>query len=289
MKPEFYGPFAYTSIRNRPRIKWPNGARLALCVIPCLEHFALDQPMPEGTRKVPDIPTWSKRDYGNRVGVFRIFDALDRHSIRATAAINSDLCDAHPEIMEEVAKREWGVIAHGESNSRFLNGMEPAEEQRAIHDALAKIESATGTRPRGWMGPGMQQTANTMEYLVAEGIEYVADWLNDDQPYMIGVGNEKLVALPYGGETHDKGVFMRLFFTPAQYQQMITDHFDVLYREGADSGRVMALQLHPYVIGVPHRIQALERALEHICSHDDVWFATGDEIVDHYLNSGATF
>jgi peptidoglycan/xylan/chitin deacetylase (PgdA/CDA1 family) len=175
MKPSRYGPFPYSPIINRPPLRWPNGAQLALWVIPNIEFFALNEKVPAAaggsSAPVPDVPTWSSRDYGNRVGVFRLMEALDRHGIRATVALNSELCAEHPQIIEEGNKRQWEWMGHCESNTRRLNEAPPGDEPRIIKNALATIERATGRRPRGWLGSGLQETWDTLDLLAALGRE----------------------------------------------------------------------------------------------------------------------
>ena len=287
MKRGAYGPFPYSPIIHRPRLTWPNGANVALWVIPNIEFFSLEEKVPAGSggtgAPIPDIPAWSARDYGNRVGVFRLMQVLDRYGIRATVALNADLCAQHPAIIEEGQKRSWEWMGHNESNTRRLNEAPPGEEQRIIHDALATIAQATGKRPLGWLGSGLQETWDTLDLLAAEGCEYVCDWTNDDQPYTMTLeGGRKLASIPYSHEINDKPVFERAHRTAAEFQEMICRQFDVLYREGAESGRVMAIAIHPYLTGVPHRIDAFDQALAYICRHDRVWKATGTEIARHF-------
>jgi allantoinase len=287
MKRGAYGPFPYSPIIHRPRLTWPSGANVALWVIPNIEFFSLEERVPAGSggtgTPVPDIPSWSARDYGNRVGVFRLMQVLERYGIRATVALNADLCAQHPAIIEEGQKRSWEWMGHNESNTRRLNEAPPGEEQRIIHDALATIAQATGKRPLGWLGSGLQETWDTLDLLAAEGCEYVCDWTNDDQPYTMTLeGGRKLVSIPYSHEINDKPVFERAHRTAAEFQEMICRQFDVLYREGAESGRVMAIAIHPYLTGVPHRIDAFDQALAYICRHDRVWKATGTEIARHF-------
>ncbi len=287
MKPGRYGPFPYSPIIHRPPLKWPNGAHVALWVIPNIEFFALDEKVPAGSGgtgvPVPDVPTWSSRDYGNRVGVFRLMEVLDRHGIRATVALNSELCSEHPAIIEEGNKLNWEWMGHCESNTRRLNAAGPGEEPRIIKNALGTIEHATGARPRGWLGSGLQETWDTLDLLAAEGCDYVCDWTNDDQPYLMSLeGGRTLVSVPYSHEINDKPAFEKFHRTAEQFRDMICRQFDVLYREGAQSGRVMAIALHPYLTGVPHRIGAFEEALEYISGHGQVWKTTGAEIAKHY-------
>jgi peptidoglycan/xylan/chitin deacetylase (PgdA/CDA1 family) len=287
MKPSRYGPFPYSPIINRPVLRWPNHAQLALWVIPNIEFFALNEKVPAASggtsAPVPDVPTWSSRDYGNRVGVFRLMEVLDRHGIRATVALNSELCTEHPKIIEEGNKRQWEWMGHCESNTRRLNEAPPGDEPRIIKNALATIERVTGQRPRGWLGSGLQETWDTLDLLAAERCDYVCDWTNDDQPYIMALdGGRTLVSVPYSHEINDKPAFERFHRTADEFREMICRQFDVLYREGAKSGRVMAIALHPYLTGVPHRIGALEAALEHISKHDRVWKTTGAEIARYF-------
>jgi peptidoglycan/xylan/chitin deacetylase (PgdA/CDA1 family) len=227
---------------------------------------------------------WSERDYGNRVGVFRIMDTLDKYGIRGTVALNSNLCAEHPRIMEEGAKRKWEWMGHNESNTRRLNEAGPGEEAQIVRNTFATIQKHTGTPVKGWLSSGLQETWDTLDHLVDNGCQYVADWCNDDQPYQMTLDDGRtIVAMPYTQQLNDKSAIERRLVSADGFRQMICDQFDVLYKEGAKSGRVMAIALHPYLIGVPHRIGAFDAALKYICKHKKVWKATGAEIADHYL------
>ena len=285
MKPADYGPFPYSPILDRPRLVWPDEARVALWVIPNIEFFSLEErPGGSGGGKVPDVPVWATRDYGNRVGVFRLMEVLDRYTIRGTVALNSDVCAAHTFIIAEGQKRHWEWMGHNETNTRRLNEAPPGEEARIIRDSLATIARATGTRPTGWLSSGLQQTWATLDLLAEAGVEYVCDWVNDDQPYLMALeGGRRLVSVPYSHDINDKPAFERMNLTAAGFQDMICRQFDTLYREGEESGRVMAIALHPYLTGAPHRIGALDGALDYICRHAGVWRTTGGEITRHYL------
>jgi allantoinase len=283
MKPSRTGPFPYSPIINRPKLLWPNGKRLAFWCIPNIETFALNERMPEGLSNIPNVFIWSRREYGNRVGVFRIMKVLARYGVRATVALNSEVCDAAPAVLEEGEKLDWEWMGHGESNTRRLSEAESPEQEHAlIERTLARIEKATGKRPVGWLGPGLQESWNTLDLLSASGIEYVGDWTIDDQPYVLETFPRKMVSIPYGHDMGDKTA-EQLAYPPETFTKMMIDTFNVLYRESAENGAVMPLSLHPYITGVPHRIDALDRGLEYICRHSDVWFATGSEIVAHYL------
>ncbi len=288
MNPQRTGPFPYSPIIHRPRLMWPKNARVALWVIPNIEVFALNESVLTGSGKIPDVPFYCIRDYGARVGVWRIIEVLERHGIRATVALNSDVCDAYPQIIEETTKLKWEFMGHNQSNTRRLNQIPAEEERRVIHDTLARIEEATGKKPAGWLSSGLQETWNTLDYLAEAGCRYVADWVNDDQPYVMNINGKALVSIPYSFEINDIAAFVKDHRTAEEFDQMIRRQFNVLYREGASSGRVMAIAVHPYLIGQAQRIDALTSSLDYICSHEGVWLATGSEIVDHYVASGVS-
>lgn len=289
MEPRAYGPFPYSPIIRRPRWTLPGNARVALWIIPNIEYFALDEQIPAaagGGGQTPDVATWAARDYGNRIGVFRQMKVLDKFGIRATVALNSDLCRHHPEILEEAAARNWELMGHNETNTRRLNSVPPDEEREVISNTLATIEKASGKRPTGWLGSGLQESWNTLEHLEAEGVEYVCDWVNDDQPYRMSLpGGKHILSVPYSTELNDKPAFEKKNRTADQFCDMICQQFDVLYEEGEENARVMAIALHPYITGVPHRIRALEKALGYVCNHDKVWRATGSEIAKAYADA----
>jgi allantoinase len=281
-----YGPFPYSPIIERPRLKLPNGARLALWVSPQIEFFPLDKPMPgealerpRGQEHTPMVREWAQRDYGNRVGIFRLMDVLGRHGIRGTAGLNSDVCKMHPQIVKKMVELNWEILAHCRRNTERLSEINPEDERALIDEVLDTITTLTGTRPRGWLGAGLTETWNTLGHLTDAGIEYTADWVNDDLPYVMTVNGKEIVSLPYTYELNDNAAIMRAKHTPGEFERMIKDQFDVLYEEG---DCVMAIGVHPHVSGMPHRIRALDRALTYIDSFPNVWKATGSEIVENF-------
>ncbi len=282
MKPQRTGPFPYIPIHQRPKLTWPGNARVALWVVPNIEFFPLDEEVPFGIGINPDVLGWSKRGYGGRVGTFRVMEVLARHGIRGTVALNSEVCDAYPQIVDETMKLGWEFMGHGESNARYVDAMTPEEERRVIFSTFDRIEKYTGTRPRGWLSPGVRMTWHTLDFFAEAGCDFFCDFINDDQPYLMDAGGKGMVSIPYSSEINDLSAFLQYNRTAEEFETMIRRQFDVLYREGEESGRVMAICLHPFLIGVPHRIDALDSALEYICGHEGLWRATGSEIVDHY-------
>jgi peptidoglycan/xylan/chitin deacetylase (PgdA/CDA1 family) len=294
MKPgSKYGPFKYRPIRDRPKFALPGGARVALWINPNVEFFALDDVMP-GTNNervarehapIPNVRNWSLRDYGNRVGVWRLMETMTRHGMRGTAALNSEVCNHHPEVIGEMVRLGWELMGHNETNALRLTEMKPEAERTSIMNALDTIEKASGQRPKGWLGAGLAETWHTLGHLSEGGVRYVCDWVNDDQPYTMDVGKPRMVSLPYTVQINDVPAYFDFKQSVPEFEEMIKRQFDTLYREGAGSGRVMAIAVHPFVTGQAHRIQALDNALKYICGHEGVWKATGWEIVQHYLAS----
>jgi allantoinase len=265
--------FPYQAIIDRPHVKWPDGARVAVWVIPNVEHFHI-----EIGDEAPDIRNHSRRDYGNRVGVWRIMEVLDKHDIRGTVALNAEVGRFYPRIMEEMTRRNWELMGHGLTNSSRLTGLAKEREAEVIAEAGAVIEQ-WGQKMRGWLGPGLTETWHTIELLRDHGVEYVCDWVNDDLPYRM---NNGLYSIPYSIELNDMPLFNMPSISIDEFYRRICETFDVLYEEGGQNGRVMAIALHPFLIGAPHRIRTLDRALSYIASHGSVWFATGSEIIGAY-------
>jgi allantoinase len=265
--------FPYQAIVDRPRVTWPNGARVAVWVIPNIEHFHI-----EIGSNAPDIRNHSRRDYGNRVGVWRIMETLAKHGVRGTVALNAEVGRYYPRIMEEAAKLKWEFMGHGLTNSVALIGMAKDQEAAVIAEAREVIEQ-WDQKMRGWLGPGLGETWHTLDLLREQGVEYVCDWVNDDLPYRM---NNGLYSIPYSIELNDMPLFNAPSIDIAEFERRICDTFDVLYEEGEKNARVMAIALHPFLIGVPHRIRTLDRALAYIASHGKVWFATGSEIIAAY-------
>ena len=242
-------------------------------VIPNIEHFHI-----EIGKDAPDIRNHSRRDYGNRVGVWRIMEVLAKHGIRGTVALNAEVGRFYPRIMEEAARLKWELMGHGLTNSVVLSGLEKDKEASVIAETREVIEQ-WGQKMRGWLGPGLTETWHTLDLLRQHGVEYVCDFVNDDLPYRM---NNGLYSIPYSIELNDMPLFNMPSIGIDDFYRRICDTFEVLYGEGEKSGRVMAIALHPFLIGVPHRIGYLDRALRHIASHGKVWFATGSEIIEAY-------
>lgn len=290
--PTEHNRFVYSAIVDRPTLRWPNGARVALWVIPNIEHFLFDRPSTSvtavTTQFVPDVLNYAWRDYGPRVGVWRMMDIMERHGVKGTAALNADVCDLYPRIIAAGNELGWEWMGHGKNNSIMLGNKSEAEERALIGDVVKTISDRTGKAPRGWLGPALTETHNTLDILADVGIDYVADWVNDEQPYPMRVKTGRMTSIPYSVELNDISAFLDGKQNAETFGRMITDQFDVLYEDGARTGRVMSICLHPFLIGHPHRAKYFNDALKHITSRQEVWLATGAEIVDWYLTSAKT-
>ncbi len=271
----YHGLFPFSAIVDRPPLKWPDGARVAVWVVPNIEHYELDV----SGRQV-DVRNLSHREYGNRVGIWRLMDALREYDIRGTVALNSSVCRHYPRILERALELGWELMGHGVTNSEMHYELNRADESAMIGQVVEEIRAFSGKSPRGWLGPGLSETPDTLELLKQAGIDYVCDWVNDDQPYRM---NNGLYSIPYTIELNDRPLFREPWATASDYERMIKASFDVLYREGESIARVMCLALHPFIIGQPNKIDALRGALEHITGHDKVWLATGSEIIDAFI------
>jgi allantoinase len=282
--PTEHDRFDYSPIIDRPRLSWPNDARVAVWVIPNIEHFLFDRPSTRLTNLPvnPDVLNYSWRDYGVRVGIWRMMEVMERYGVKGTVALNSDVCARYPRIIEEGKKLGWEWMGHGNNNSTLFAGQSEAEERALIKDVVTTISKSVGKAPRGWLSPALSETMRTLDILAENGIEYVGNWVNDDQPYPMRVKKGSMIAMPYSVEINDIPALLDLHQSPETFGQMICDQFDVLYEDGAQSGRVMSICLHPFLVGYPHRSKYFAKALHHITSRQEVWLTTGGAIVDWY-------
>lgn len=279
--------YDYSPITEREPIQWPGGARVAFYVGLNVEHFLLGQPSTSINQAtaglVPDPLNHGWRDYGPRVGIWRMTEVFDRHQIRPSVLLNSDVAAHYPQIIKAGLERDWAWLAHGRNNSTLQAGMTVAEERVYLTEVVDTIERATGRRPRGWLGPGLTETYETPRLLAELGLGYVLDWTSDDQPYRLNVPG--MLSVPYSVELNDLGIFTMQGMTGPQFVQLVADQLEQLYADSADSGRVMALALHPFVTGQPFRAKYLDQALSLVASHPGVWLATSDEIAEHYART----
>ena len=282
----------WSPISTRGKLSWPNNARVALCVIITLEHteweapegsFSADQAGGLGLRPFPDYPRFSHREYGHRVGIFRVLDTLQRLNIKATVAMDTQTAEGYPYLVKHCQDRGCEIIAHGVSGTQMISGqMSTEEEADFIRSSLDALKKATGSAPRGWFGTDDGESERTPGLLRQAGIDYLCDWVNDEQPYPMANG---LTALPTMLEMDDLFALSNRRVEIERYCQSMRDGFDTMYRDGEENGRLMTINLHPWLVGQPFRIGYLEEALAHIMGHDGVWAASGSEIIDWFRSN----
>jgi len=282
--------YDYVPYPKRPKLNWPRNARVAFYVVLHLEYFELLPP--DGTVKDsrftgefgvyhPDYRTWTQREYGNRTGIFRVLDVLDRYQIRAGVAVNAMAAERYPFLMEQFRKRNYEIIGHGVSANRMISSkMSEAEEKAEIATSIAAIEKATGVAPKGWLGQEFGESQRTPKLLADAGLDYVLDWPNDDQPYPMHVGDgRKFVSMPNQPEWDDVQQLWLRRINTTRYPDLVGDAFELLHHEG---GQVFNLSIHPWLMGMAHRIKYLDEALRRVERFGNVWQATPGEVAGHY-------
>ena len=279
----------YAPIEGRPPLKFPAGVRLVVWPVLALEEWDMSRPMarmvispPQGQPMQPDHPNWSWHEYGMRVGFWRLRKLLQRLNISPTVTLNARVCETYPQVAQACVELGWELNAH----SYDQVPMHKLDDQRAvIMKSMDIIEQFGGKRPRGWFGPGLTQTFETLDYLSEAGVEYIGDWVLDDEPVTLKTTHKPVVALPYNFEIHDI-VMMALQHHPSDvWHARAMDHFNCLYSEAAERPKIMAIACHPYLSGVPHRIGHVQRTFEEILGHDGVVAWDGEKILDWYLDA----
>jgi peptidoglycan/xylan/chitin deacetylase (PgdA/CDA1 family) len=275
----------FSAISARPRLELPGGARLAVWVIVNVEEWDIDAPMPRtvltppaGGSPMPDIPNWAWHEYGNRVGFWRMVEVFDDFDIPAVLAINGSAIETYKPIAQAALDRNWEFIGHGFTQK---NMQKVENEALDIDRTTRAIEGFTGKRPRGWLGPGLTETWHTPDLLKEAGYDYVCDWVLDDQPTMLRTrdGGE-IVNIPYTQECNDVAMMLIQHHKASEYRDRALDQFAQLHHDARHGARVMALVLHPYIMGAPHRLTYFRQILERIRHMPDVVFWTGEQIFD---------
>jgi allantoinase len=279
----------FSAIVDRPPLKLPGDARLVVWTIVNLEFWDIARPMarqvlpaPTGQVLLPDVPNWSWHEYGMRVGVWRFFDLFGHLGICPTLSINARVCEDYERVARQAREAGWEFMGHAWEQMPIHR----VDDQKAmIERSLAVIEGFTGEKPVGWLGPGLTQTDDTPELLAAAGVKYIGDWVYDDEPTEIETANGPLVTLPYTVELNDIPMMLVQHHESAYFTTRCIDTFDRLYREGKERAKVMAIAIHPYISGQPHRIKYLEAVYDHIARHAGVIHWQGREILEWYLST----
>ena len=282
----------YEAIVDRPPLKLPGNARLAVWLIVNIENWETRRAMPRTVLPpplnmplLPDLPNWAWHEYGMRVGYWRVFDALVKRNITPTLALNGSVCQVYPRVCAAARDAGWEFMGHGYVQMPMHN----FDDQRgAIRRTIDAIASFAGRQPRGWESPGLTETFETVDLLAAEGIEYVADWVLDDQPCELATNSGKLISIPYTVEMNDVAMMAVGLHASEEWLRRGVRQFQRLYQESASITRIMSISIHPYLSGVPHRIGYVEELLDLIRNEDGTIFMTGEEILDWYVSQRQT-
>jgi peptidoglycan/xylan/chitin deacetylase (PgdA/CDA1 family) len=281
---------AYSAIVDRPKLELPGGARVVIWTIVNLEVWDIARPMarqvlspPTGQPLLPDLPNWSWHEYGMRVGVWRFFKLFERLDIRPSLSINARVCVDYERVAAQARLAGWEFMGHAYEQMPIHK----VEDQRTmIHQSLDVLERFTGKRPLGWLGPGLTETYETPDLLAEAGIQYIGDWVLDDEPTEICTSTGPLVALPYSVELNDIPTMILQHHESPYWLRKCQDMFDRYYSEGAERPKIMAIAIHPYISGQPHRIRYLEEVYDYINRHSDVLHWNGAEILEWYHSAG---
>lgn len=284
MPPRDRAPFS--AIVDRPPLHLPGGARVVVWTIVNLEVWDIGKPMarqvlspPTGVTLLPDVPNWSWHEYGMRVGVWRFFKLFERLGIRPTLSLNARVCEDYERVAAQARDAGWEFMGHAYEQGP----MHAIEDQRGmIHRSMDILERFTGRRPVGWLGPGLTETFETPDLLAEAGVKYIGDWIWDDEPSTIATAHGPLVTLPYTAELNDIPAMMIQHHESPYWATRCQDTFDRLHAEGADRAKIMAIAIHPYISGQPHRIKYLEQVYDHCGRQEGVLFMNGAEILDWY-------
>ena len=273
--------FSFSAVKDRPPLVWPGGARVAIAVSISVDTADLvTDPM--------GVLMFSYRDYGPRVGLFRLMGILDEFAIKATMPVSDVLLERSPAMLDHALKRGWELAGHGAKvNVGLSSTMSETDELNYIAASAQAIKAATGVAPRGWLGPGATESARTTGLLAAAGFDYTMDWGHDEQPYEFHVPAGKLASLPCSPDTADAAVIQAQSHTPWEFDQALDDHLEGLLADPDGHGAVMTLGLQANVSGQPFRAKYIRKFLEKAATRRGVWFATGSQIIDAWRGQQA--
>jgi len=277
----------YSAIQDRPRFSWPGGAGLAVWFAVNTEHYEFIAPNPGAWPRVPqpDVQGYSSREFGNRVGFWRLAGLLGDHGIPVTASLNIGILEHLPEVRKALAERDWAIMSHGVFNTRNIIGLSDEEEQAYYDWSVKTVRNLTGRELKGMLTPAISANYSTPDLMAEAGLIYHADWVNDDQPVPIRVeGGQKFVTVPYTFELNT-GVLFGRHFDAEYYLETAKEQFKVLLEDSKTAPRIMCLSTHPFAIGQAHAIGYLAELLGFMREASGVWWTTGDDIAQYYIDN----
>lgn len=281
-----HGRYDYIPINHRPDYSWPGGKRLAFYVALNVEHFSFGEGLghtPTALGPPPDPRNYAWRDYGLRVGIWRIFDLAEEFGLPLSHLLNASVCELMPEIPAQIRARGDEVIGHGYTNSERQSEMDEGTEAKMIRDATAILERSCGQRPYGWMGPWIAETNHTPDLLKEAGYKFLMDWPADDQPFWMRTRSGPILSVPYPIEINDSPTMLSRAQPATDFKQMIIDQFEEMLRLSQKYPMVFGISLHTFVAGQPFRLAQIRQALSQVCKHpdfDQVWSTTPGQIAE---------
>jgi peptidoglycan/xylan/chitin deacetylase (PgdA/CDA1 family) len=274
--------YDFSPITRRPDYVWPNGKRLAIYFSLGIEEYVFGEGMTEdlfpGAPK-PDNVNTSWRDYGNRVGGFRLIERFSALGMPLTVLLNTAVYDHSPDLMDFARAKGCEIVGHGLTNSDTLVGRTPEDEAAYVSAVADRVEAKEGYRPGGWSSPWLAHTESTVDLLKEAGYRYLMDLRLDDQPVWLATRSGPLLSIPYALELNDSSTVIGRQASATDFEQMIIDEFDEMLEASKEQPLVMSVVIHSFISGQPFRLRALTRALQHIASRqDEVWITQPREI-----------
>ncbi|MFI0415937.1 MAG: polysaccharide deacetylase family protein [Candidatus Thiodiazotropha sp.] len=282
--------FEFTAMPHRPKWQLPEGKRVAVYTVVNVEEWDIEKPIareyvtsPAGVVTMPNIPNWAWHEYGMRVGIWRLMEALGKRNLMASAAINARVCEGSGEpVARALCDAGWALMGHGYSQAALH--IVP-DQREVIAKSYKLLCDFSGRAPKGWLGPGLHEKLDSLDILSEVGFKFVCDFPMDEQPVAMQTSSGPIVAMPYTLELSDLPMMVVHQHQSRVWLDRVIDQFDRLYAEGAEQPRVMSMSVHPYIMGVPHRIKYFEAGYDYMKKHSDVWFTTAEEIYDWFMSN----
>lgn len=280
--------YRYSAITQRPDYSWPNGSRLAIHVCLNLEHWPFGEGLGNdlgGASPKPNHRGFAWRDYGNRVGVWRLHQLAEELGLPVAVLLNSEVYDYCPEVVAAYRERGDEIVGHGRTNAERQCDMSPEEERRCISDATAAIIAHEGRAPTGWLGPSLSQSYESLDLLKAAGYRYMMDWPCDDQPIWFKTEHGPILSVPYPLDVNDSMQMLTRLASPVEFADALIGNFDEMYEQSQRQPLVMGIALHGHILGQPYRLREFRRAMRHIVSYSkNIWLTHPGEIC-RYIES----
>ena len=290
--------YPYIPLPERNPLRWPDGNRVALILTFNLETWDLtkdtDKAYYAGGPPIlpdvlpghtPDFPNYTWREYGQRVGIWRLIELFDQMGVKASCTANAVTFERRSAMTDAILKRGWELLAHNWEQGELLTdyAKDPEKEREIVLRTLAAYEKHVGRKAKGWLSSSLRSTLQTADILAQAGCTFYCDIMNDDQPYPLTTPSGPILSIPYSNEINDFTLLTRRGHTTDEFRDILIEELNVLHAEGATTAKLMNVGLHPHVSGRAYRIRAIREFLEHAKALDGVWWPTREELAAHYF------